>query len=87
MLDMLKTRKLRKFTGKTPLYLGVGGGPKPQEDKKSPNPAFLRCFLVLQKIPKRAASPHLKRQGCELFGARGPKERHFACIFTGFSCF
>ena len=62
-----------------------GGDYSPKRTKKSPIPAFLHRFLALQKIRKRASQPALKRPSWELFGAPGPKERHFTCIFTMFS--
>ena len=70
----------------SPFWSG-GGGVKqsPKRHKKGPIPAFLRCFLVLHKIKKRASQPALKRPSWELFGAPSPKERHFTCIFTVFS--
>ena len=69
----------------SPSYSGGGVDHSPKRHKKGPIPAFLRCFLVLHKIKKRASPPALKRPSWELFGAPSPKERHLTCIFTVFS--
>ena len=50
-------RKKKELVCKAPFGQGEGVNVSPKRHKKSSIPAFLRCFLVLQKIPKKGCEP------------------------------